>query len=384
MPATNTSSEFDSLVPPMIWGTKSSKGHDVVGSANLDWDNLGFEYIPTHGHMVFKWKDGKWDTGRYARDPYIPVHILANVFHYGQAIFEGFKAFHTRDGNVHTFVDNLCHERMSHGCRRFQMPEVPEEVWRTAIDEVVRQNAAFLPPYGSGGSLYMRPFMFGSGPKLGLGPSTEYTFTVFGNPVGSYYRTGAKNSLDGLVNEEYDRAAPRGSGDVKCAGNYAADLESMMTAKKAGYPISLYLDAREQRYIEEFSTSNFVAITRAGEYITPDSPRSILRSNTNRVLMELAKDMGMPVQQRRIDFDAEVEQFAEVGAVGTAVVVTPISSLKRGNRVWQFEEPRMLQKLHDVVKAVQLGEVEDGHGWTRRVVLADSKPKAAHSIYPPL
>eukprot|EP00403_Amphidinium_massartii_P011870 CAMPEP_0178420556 /NCGR_PEP_ID=MMETSP0689_2-20121128/26193_1 /TAXON_ID=160604 /ORGANISM="Amphidinium massartii, Strain CS-259" /LENGTH=378 /DNA_ID=CAMNT_0020042041 /DNA_START=248 /DNA_END=1384 /DNA_ORIENTATION=+ len=369
-------------VLPMLWGTKTSSGPGGVGSANLDWESLGFEYIPTNGHVVYKWKDGKWDTGRFARDPYLTVHILANVFHYGQAIYEGFKAFHTVDGSVQTFVDHLCHERMSHGCRRFQMPTVPEEVWRSAIDEVIRQSASFVPPYGTGGSMYVRPFMFGSGPKLGLGPSSEYTFAVFANPVGSYYKAGAM--LDGLVSDAYDRAAPLGSGDVKCAGNYAADLESIVTAKKAGYPISLYLDAGERRYVEEFNTSNFVAITKAGEYLTPEAPRSILRSNTNRVLMTLAKDMGVSVQQRRIDFDAEVASFAEVGAVGTAVVVTPISSLKRGDKVWKFQAPDLLQKLRSTVRAIQVGEVEDKHGWTHKVAIVDKQQQAIHSIYPPL
>lgn len=370
---------------PMVWGTKTAPANsDIVGSAKLDWENLGFDYIPTNGHVVYKWKDGRWDAGRFERDPYIPVHILANVFHYGQALFEGFKAFNTVDGSVHTFADSLCHERMLHGARRFHMPAVPEEIWRSAIDEVVRQNASYVPPFGTGGSLYVRPFMFGSGPKLGLGPSPEYVFAVFANPVGSYYRTGSKSSLDGLVNEQYDRAAPRGCGDVKCAGNYAADLDSMMTAKKQGYTISLYLDAAQQRYVEEFSTSNFVAITKDGTYVTPEAPRSVLRSNTNRVLQQLAKDMGIPVEKRPIDFDAEVESFAEVGAVGTAVVVTPISSLRRGNRVWTFQEPNVLQRLRDTVQGLQLGHEKDTHGWTRTIAIRERSQQATHSIYPPL
>merc|ERR1719517_393312 len=185
-----------------------------------------------------------------------------------------------------------------HGTSRFQMPCPPTPVWKSAIHEVVRQNVAFVPPYGSGGALYMRPFIFGSGPKLGLGPSPEYNFTVFSNPTGSYYAAGKMQALDGLVNDDFDRAAPLGCGDCKAAGNYAADLESMYIAKQKGFPISLYLDAKERRYVEEFNTSNFIAITKDGKYLTPNSPRSVLDSNTNKVLRDLAADMGMPVEQR--------------------------------------------------------------------------------------
>jgi len=356
----------------------------MIGSANLDWASLGFDYVPTNGHMRYHWKDGKWDSGRFAADPFISIHILGNVFHYGQSLFEGFKIFHTRDGDVCTFVDGLCHARMAHGCRRFRMPVVPLELWQAAIDEVVRRNAAYVPPYGSGGALYARPLIFGSGARLGLGPSPEYTFCVMVNPVGSYYRTGTMQSLDALVNDEYDRAAPLGCGDCKAAGNYAADLESMHVAKNRGFPISLYLDAQERRYVEEFNTSNFVAITRDGRYVTPHAPRSVLSSNTNKVLRQLAADLGLVVEQRPIDFEAEVESFAEVGAVGTAVVVTPIRSLTRGGQSWRFGEPRVLQQLHDRVRAVQQGEEEDRHAWLREVPFAAEVDRAMLSIYPGL
>lgn len=357
---------------------------NVVGSAGLDWSSLAFEYVPTNGHVRHQWKDGRWDSGRFARDPFLSVHILGNVFHYGQSLFEGFKVFQLRDGSVCTFADKLCHARMAHGCRRFRMPEVPVEIWQSAIDQTVRRNIAFVPPYGSGGALYVRPFIFGSGAKLGLGPSPEYTFCVMVNPVGSYYRTGTMQSLDALVNDHYDRAAPLGCGDCKAAGNYAADLESMYRAKQRGFPISLYLDARERRFVEEFNTSNFVAITKDGRYLTPESPRSILASNTNRVLRSLAADMGLKVEQRPLDFEVEVGGFAEVGAVGTAVVVTPIRSLTRGERKWQFSEPHVLRQLHDRVRAVQQGEQEDRHGWLRQVRLVSEADRSVSSIYPGL
>lgn len=319
------------------------------------------------------------------REPFMSVHILANVFHYGQSLFEGFKVFHTKNGEVCTFADNQCYDRMAHGCRRFRMAMVGRELWQEAINQTIQENIAYIPPYGSDGALYVRPFIFGSGPRLGLGPSSEYTFVVFANPVGSYYKTGQVTAIDGLVNDEYDRAAPLGCGDCKAAGNYAADLESMHMAKRRGYPISLYLDARERRYIEEFNTSNFVAITKDGRYLTPEAPRSVLGSNTNRVLRQLASDMGIPVEMRPIDFEAEVESFEEVGAVGTAVVVTAIGSLSRGDRTWKFQqEPTVLKQLHGKVRAIQKGEEPDRHGWMRKVPLAKHEQNSLHSVYPGL
>lgn len=371
-----------SFVPTTdLWGGPLP---DSPGSANLNWGDLGFEYVPTKGHVRHVFKEGAWDAGTFTKDPFVSVHILGNVFHYGQALFEGFKAFHTKDGSVATFIDHECLNRMDHGCRRFRMPAVPKALWDQAIDEVLRQNVAYIPPYGSGGALYFRPFIFGSGPRLGLGPSTEFTFVVFCNPVGSYYRTDQMQALDALVNDEYNRAAPLGCGDCKAAGNYAADLESMVVAKQRGFPISLYLDAKEGRYIEEFNTSNFVAITKDGRYITPLEPRSVLRGNTNLILRQLAADMGLTVEQRRIDFEAEVDTFAEVGAIGTAVVVTPINSLTRGDRVWQMGEPNVLKQLHDKVRGIQQGDAEDTHKWLRTVSLDHKLRGQMLSIYPAL
>jgi len=365
-----------------IWGAPANEYG--VGTANLEWESLGFDYVPTVGHYRHLWKDGEWEPGFFREDPYLTVHLLGNVFHYGQSIFEGFKVFHTRLGTVESFSDHLCHERMSHGCRRFRMPVIPKKMWQDAINETVRRNVKYVPPYGTGGSLYVRPFIFGSGPRLGLGPAPEYTFVVMCNPAGSYYKAGKMQALDGLVNDEYDRAAPLGCGDVKAAGNYAADLESMYKAKHAGYPISLYLDARERRYIEEFNTSNFVAITKDGKYITPDSARSVLNSNTNKCLRVLAADMGLTVEVRPIDFEKEVDTFAEVGAVGTAVVVTPIKSLTRGNKTWSFQDANVLVQLHDKVRAIQNGEEVDMHRWMRKIPMQDERDVQMMSIYPGL
>lgn len=371
-----------------LWGglgsRKRREENITVGSANLNWTELGFDYVPTNGHVRHVWKQGRWDEGVFVKEPYINVHILANVFHYGQALFEGFKAFHTKSGDVCIFVNDKSRKRMLYGTKRFAMPAPDERMWRHAIEEVVRQNIAFVPPYGTGGALYIRPFIFGSGPKLGLGPSTEYQFLVFSNPTGSYYRTGQMQALDCLVNDEFDRAAPRGSGDCKAAGNYAADLESMIEAKKQGFAISLYLDSKERRYVEEFNTSNFVAITKDGKYITPHAPRSVLWSTTNSALRELAREKGMTVEVRPIDFEAEVDTFAEVGAVGTAVIVTPIKSFTRGDRTWQLGEPKVLKELHDELRAIQQGEIEDIHGFMHKVPLLDQTTSKLLSVYPPL
>lgn len=357
-----------------------------VGAANLDWEKLLFDYVPTRGHVRFTNKKGKWSMGSFHEEPYMTIHILANVFHYGQAVFEGCKAYQTKDGRVCVFYDDANWERLAHSCSRMHMDCPGKQMFHDAIDEALRQNIAYIPPYGTNGSMYIRPFVFGSGPKLGLGPSTEYTFCVFVNPVGNYYKPGTLQSLDGVVVDDYDRAAPLGAGDCKAAGNYAADLESMMKYKSLGYSIGLYLDARERRYIEEFNTSNFIAITKDGKYITPLAPRSVLGSCTNRVLSRLAEDMGMQVERRPIDFEAEVDNFAEVGAVGTAVVVTPISSLTRGSKIWKFGEPKVLKQLYDAVRAIQTGEAPDKHGFMREVDLdlATGAPGSLRSIYPPL
>jgi branched-chain amino acid aminotransferase len=211
--------------------------------------------------------------------------------------------------------------------------------------------------------------MFGSGPQLGLGISPEFTFAVIVCPVGSYYKTAKLTPIPSTVMDDFDRAAPRGVGNVKAAGNYAADIMPAKKAKDKGFPIGLYLDAKEHKYIEEFNTSNFIGITKDGKYLTPDSD-SVLRSVTNMALEELARDMGLIVERRSIDFDKEAENFKEVGAVGTAVVITPIESIVRGDKKYVFAAPDVLQKLHDTMRAMQVGDMPDPKGWLREVAVA--------------
>mmetsp|Transcript_129915 Transcript_129915/g.277400 ORF Transcript_129915/g.277400 Transcript_129915/m.277400 type:complete len:356 (-) Transcript_129915:268-1335(-) len=344
----------------------TGKALQSVGGAGLDWANLGFGYIDVHCHVKYEFKNNSWNDGEVVADPYMKMHIMANVFHYGQALFEGQKAFHCKDGKVRVFNDHANFDRMMKGCARMCMPTMTEAMFHTAIDRAITANLDFVPPYGSNGAMYIRPFMIGSGPQMGLGPSSEFVFVVVVAPVGSYYKTVGLTPIPCMIMEENDRAAPLGVGQIKCAGNYAADIMPAKKSKDAGFPIGLYLDAKEHKYVEEFNTSNFVAITKTNVYLTPDSV-SVLESITNKCLEALAKDMGLSVERRKIDFDAEVENFKEVGAVGTAVIITPIASITRGSRTYSFDAPVILQELHDKVRAVQVGHESDSHGWLRDI-----------------
>jgi len=339
-----------------------------VGAAEIEWSKLFFEHVPTYGHLRTTFRDGSWSSLSFHTDPYLQTHVLANVFHYGQAAFEGMKVFHCKDGEVRVFSDRLNWERLNHSCSRLRMPSVPWEMWKSAIDQVVKQNSSYIPPYGTEGALYIRPFMIGSGAQLGVAPSSEYTFAVVCSPVGSYYRTKKLTSLKAFIPTESDRTAPLGIGDAKAAANYAADLDSLMSAKEKGYPICLYLDPVEGRYVTEFNTSNFIAISMDRRaYITPPASRSILNSVTNRRLAEASeKIFGLRIERRMVDFEAEVNDWSEVGAVGTAVVVTPIKSITKDGLMHEFaQEPQTLQLLHDYLRAVQVGDEEDRFGWLR-------------------
>lgn len=299
----------------------------------------------------------------------------ATALHYGQACFEGLKAFAHEDNSVHIFrpIENA--KRIQSSAERTLMPVVPHDLFLKACMEVVKDNISYVPPYGSNGALYLRPLLFGSGPRIGLQPADEYTFIIMVIPVGDYYKGGLK-PVDGIFITDYDRAAPRGVGNVKVAGNYAADMLPNMTSKKKGFPIGLYLDAATQTCIEEFSTSNFIGIDNKNKkFVTPKSS-SVLPSITNKSLMTIAEDEGYTVEQRDIPCD-ELETFDEVVACGTAVVVTPIGSLTRfdddGNvmKKYTFGKPgevgTMTKTLFDRVRAIQYGQEEDKFGWNIKV-----------------
>ncbi len=335
---------------------------------NLDWQSLGFSYVDTHCHLRYTWKDGGWDVGVVCEEPYLQLHIAATALHYGQSAFEGLKAFSCKDGKIRLFRADENARRLINSARRLRMPEVPEEMFIAAVTRAVAANREFVPPYGTGGSLYIRPLLFGCGARIGVQPADSYHFIVMVVPVGNYYKGGVK-PVSAVVLDGYDRAAPNGVGHVKVAGNYGADLEPSQLAKEQGYPINLYLDSREHKYIDEFGTSNFIAITKDGKYVTPDS-HSALPSITNKSLQTLAAENGLTVERRPISID-EVEEFAEVAACGTAVVITPVYRIVLSDRVIEVG-PRdgvgpMLQKLYDQVRGIQVGDLPDRYDWTRVV-----------------
>ncbi|MDD4017627.1 MAG: branched-chain amino acid aminotransferase [Kiritimatiellae bacterium] len=331
---------------------------------NIDWKSLGFKYMDTHCHLRYVWRDGAWDKGELVAEPYLKMHIAASCLHYGQEAFEGLKAFRCKDGKVRVFRPQANAERMFNTARRTCMAQVPVELFVDAVKRVVKANEDFVPPFGTGGSMYIRPLLIGTGAQIGVAPANEYTFLVMVMPVGPYYKGGLK-PVRALVVDDYDRAAPHGMGDVKVGGNYAASLYAHESAKHAGYPVELYLDAKTHTLIEEFATSNFLGIKKDGTYVTPDS-HSVLPSVTNNTLKQIAADLGMKVESRPVPFE-EIETFSEVAACGTAVVVTPVCEITRGATVIRFGDPDscgpVLQKLYDTVQGIQYGVLPDTHGW---------------------
>lgn len=334
----------------------------------IDWDKLGFEYIETDCFVQMVWKNGKWGPLTKQTGASINMHIAATSLHYGQSCFEGLKAFRGIDGTVRIFRPDENAKRMKLSADRLLMPSVPEEIFVNAVHAAVDSNSRFVPPYGMGGSLYIRPLLFGSGARIGLQPADEYTFLVLVVPVGDYYK-GGLSPVTAVVVEDYDRAAPKGVGNVKVAGNYAADLKPSVASKKAGFSINLYLDAVNRRTIEEFGTSNFIGVI-GNKYVTPDSS-SVLRSITNKTLMQLAEECGMTIEKREIDIN-EVGGMDEVAACGTAVVITAVTRLSyKGEMIVIGENPETvgprLLDLYNKVRALQQGETEDVHGWCQPV-----------------
>ncbi|MBN2079924.1 MAG: branched-chain amino acid aminotransferase [Spirochaetes bacterium] len=335
--------------------------------ADLDWKNLPFDYMKTDYNIRYHWKDGAWSDGELSRDEHISLHMAAPSLHYGQEAFEGLKAFETKDGRIVVFRPRENSRRLRMSCERIYIPPVPDDLFIDAVSKVVAANAKYVPPYGTGASLYIRPLTIGTGARVGLGPASEYLFIVFATPVGPYYKGGFK-PVKALVVEDFDRAAPRGVGHCKVGGNYAAGLSGGQYGKDRGYPIVLYLDSAQKRYIDEFSTSNFIAV-RGNAYITPKS-ESILPSITNDSLSVIARDMGMTVERRPVEVK-ELETFDEVGAVGTAAVITPVSHIRFRDRDYGYGDGDnagpVITKLYDRLTALQKGDFEDTHGWLYEV-----------------
>ena len=335
---------------------------------NIDWARLGFSYIPTKSHIEFEYTNEKWNEGKIIEgNPFVSMSIAASALHYGQAVFEGLKAYRCLDGRVRVFRDIENAKRLNASAKYACMPEFPEEKFIDAVTRIVKENIEYIPPYSSNGALYIRPVMFGSGPVIGVAPADTYKFIILVIPVGPYYKNGFKG-VDAMIFEDYDRAAPNGSGCYKLAGNYAAGMMAGKLAKEKGCSVVLYLDPKEHEYFDEFSSSNFFAITKNGTYVTPSS-NSILPGITNKSLMQVAADIGIKVEKRPVAF-SEINNFAEVGACGTAVVITPINKIHRGDKAYAFASDvadGVIPKIYKGLTDLQYGRAKDKYGWMRLI-----------------
>ena len=332
---------------------------------NIDWSNLSFSYLDTDYNVRCYYRNGKWGELEVSSSSQINIHMAATSLHYGQEAFEGLKAYRGKDDKIRIFRVEENARRMLSSSSGIMMAEVPEELFVEAVKKVVSLNKRFVPPYESGASLYIRPLLIGTGPKVGVQPADEYLFLVFVTPVGPYFKEGFKLTSVAVM-REYDRAAPRGTGNIKVGGNYAASLKAGMLAKEKGYSAVLYLDSREKKYIDECGPANFFGI-KNNTYITPES-RSILPSITNKSLIQLAKDMGLKTEIRPIPFE-EVNTFEEVGQCGTAAVISPVGRIDDldNNKSYTFskdgEPGPVSKKLYHKLRAIQYGDETDPYGW---------------------
>lgn len=331
----------------------------------IDWENLPFGYLKTDYNVRCYYKDGSWGEIIVSDSEYINLHIAATCLHYGQEIFEGLKAYRGKDGDIRVFRWEENAKRMISSAKGILMAAPSPEIFRNAVFKAISLNEKYVPPYGYGATLYIRPLLIGSGAEVGVKAAKEYFFMVFVTPVGPYFKEGFA-PVDIMICRKYDRAAPLGTGKYKVGGNYAASLLSLQEAHEAGYSTTLYLDAREKKYIDEAGPANFFAI-KGNTYVTPEST-SILPSITNMSLIQLATDMGMKVERRHIPVD-ELTEFDEVGACGTAAVITPIRKIvdPDENKIYQYCKDNspgpVCSKLYNRLTAIQAGDEEDKFGW---------------------
>ncbi len=339
-------------------------------SKNIDWGKLGFAYMKTDYRYVSYFKDGKWDEGKLVTDDYITLNECACVFQYCQACFEGLKAYTTRDGRIVSFRPDLNASRMAESARRLVMPPFPEDRFVKAVRELVKANKDFVPPFGSGATLYIRPFMIGSNSVIGVKPADEFEFRMFCTPVGPYFKGGAKPIVIRVC--DYDRAAPRGTGHIKAGLNYAMSLYAGMEAHAEGFAENMYLDPATRTKVEETGGANFIFITKDGTFVTPKSD-SILPSITRRSLMVVAeKYLGMKVEQREVLL-SEVPEFAECGLCGTAAVISPVGKIVDHGKEICFPSGMekmgpWTQKLFDTLTGIQMGQIEGPEGWVDTVI----------------
>lgn len=337
---------------------------------NIDWSNIGFGYVQTDKRYVANYKDGAWDKGALTDDPNIVMNECAGVLQYAQTCFEGLKAYTTEDGHIVTFRPDLNAERLMDSAARLEMPQLPKEQFIDAVDQVVKANAGYVPPYGSGATLYIRPYMFGINPVIGVKPADEYQFRMFCTPVGPYFKGGAKPIT--IRVSDFDRAAPHGTGHVKAGLNYAMSLHAIVDAHQQGYDENVYLDAATRTKIEETGGANIIFVTKDNKVVTPKSD-SILPSITSRSLMYVAEHyLGLEVEQREVYLD-EVKDFAECGLCGTAAVISPVGKIVDHGKEICFpsgmeEMGPVTKKLYETLTGIQMGRIEAPEGWIHRIL----------------
>lgn len=332
---------------------------------NIDWSNIGFGYMPTGERFVSNYKDGNWDEGTMTTDATVTISECAGVLQYAQTCFEGMKAYTTCDGRIVVFRPDLNAQRMEDSCKRLEMPVYPQDKFVEAVCKVVKANSDFVPPYGTGATLYLRPYMFGSSAVIGVKPAEEYQFRVFATPVGPYFKGGAKPIT--IKVSDFDRAAPHGTGNVKAGLNYAMSLHAIVTAHNEGFDENMYLDPCTRTKVEETGGANFLFVTKDGKVVTPKSD-SILPSITRRSLMYVAEHyLGLEVEQREVYFD-ELKDFAECGLCGTAAVISPVGKIyDHGNEICfpsgMDEMGPVTKKLYDTLTGIHMGKIEAPEGW---------------------
>ena len=336
---------------------------------NIDWGNLGFGYMPTDKRFVANYKNGAWDEGALIDDPMITMSECACVLQYAQTCFEGIKAYTTEQGKIVTFRPDLNAKRMADSERRLQMPVFPEDRFVQAVVDVVKANAAYVPPYGSGATLYIRPYMFGIDSVIGVKPATEYQFRIFTTPVGPYFKGGAKPIT--IRVSDVDRAAPHGTGHIKAGLNYAMSLHAYVDAHKNGYDENMFLDPATRTFVEETGGANFFFVTEDGELVIPKSD-SILPSITRRSVITVAGMLGIKVTERPVKLE-EIGNFVESGLCGTAAVISPVGKITDHGKEIVFRDSEhtmgpVTKRLYDTLTGMQHCEIEAPEGWIHKIM----------------
>ncbi len=340
-----------------------------MAKKDIDWSNIGFGYIKTDKRFVSNFKDGAWDEGVMTGDDQITMSECACVLQYAQTVFEGLKAYTTEDGRVVCFRPDMNAKRMHDSAERLEMPPFPEDRFVEAVVETVKENIDYVPPYGTGAALYIRPYMFGSNAVIGVKPAEEYQFRVFCTPVGAYFKGGAKPIT--IRVSDFDRAAPHGTGHIKAGLNYAMSLHAIVDAHKNGFAENMYLDAATRTNVEETGGANFLFVTKDNKIVTPKS-NSILPSITRRSLITVARDyLGLEVEERVVPF-AEVSDFVECGLCGTAAVISPVGCVNDHGKEIKFvngceEVGPVIKKLRETLTGIQMGRIEAPEGWIKEI-----------------